>query len=445
MKLFIDCTDTYLHGHNTGIQRVVRNYAVHGQRLANRMDAECVLVVQRNGRFVQIRGLDDPSYKNRTNVLRQKLDELYLRFTHWAAHASTSTGLKRFLLAQRYEFGLAKILFFPFEVAGKLREKCTATKKISEPGVGLSVSDGDILLLAELSWSGKVWEAALAMKIRGARLVVVAYDVIPLSHPQFFHPQFVRRFSEWMQKVWAEADLVLCISEFTRQSVLNYGAKLCPAPPPRTDVVCLGYDVAEPVTSEIQHSKLARVVSDPRPVFLCVGTIEPRKNHAILLDAFERRWSDDSPVRLVLIGRYGWLCEALIKRIRAHPRFGRELHWFDDVNDQDLMLTYARVTALVYPTLVEGFGLPLVEALAHGTPVLASDIPVFRELASRHVQFFDPRDAVQLAGLIEKMESNRGAHTPAGSQRFRWPSWEDSTWQMLQKLTTAKPAERVAG
>lgn len=451
MRIYIDCTDTYLHGHNTGIQRVVRNYALHAQRIAGRLDAECVLVVLRNGRFVQIRNLEDPSFKDHTNISRQRLNGFYLRFAHWAAQISTSASVKRFLLAHRNEFGLARILFFPFEAAGKLRKGLGAARAIGAQVEGLSVSDGDILLLADVSWSADMWEAALSMRTRGARLAVVIHDVIPLSHPHYVHPPLTQRFNDWIPQVWAGADLILCNSECTRQSLLYHGARISAGSPPRTDVVRLGHDVAAPVTSEILHSRLAKVLRDTRPVFLCVGTLEPRKNHAILLDAFERRWAHGSKARLVLIGRYGWLCEALVQRIRRHPRFGKELHWFDDVKDEDLARTYPRVRALVYPTFAEGFGLPLVEALVHGTPVLASDIPVFRELASGHVQFFDPHDAVQLAGLIEKMEPNRGGPAPAGSHPFRWPAWEDSTWQMLQKLQAlskpraVEPTGKAAG
>ena len=106
---------------------------------------------------------------------------------------------------------------------------------------------------------------------------------------------------------------------------------------------------------------------------ICVATLEPRKNHALLLDAFDR-WSTRSPgLGLVLVGRIGWNTGTLVKRIETHPLLNRQLFWFAHSDDPAMrnMLRLATVAAM--PSHTEGFGLPVLEALALGTPVVTTN------------------------------------------------------------------------
>lgn len=186
-------------------------------------------------------------------------------------------------------------------------------------------------------------------------------------------------------------------------------------------------------TGDIRHESLRCALTQSTATFLCVGTLEPRKNLDILIDAFEIRWNDGHKDKLILIGREGWLCEELLLRIRRHPERERRLFWFNDVGDTDLALAYRQASALIFPSVVEGFGLPLVEALSQGLPVIASDILVFREIAGNHGRFFPPHDAWALASAIREHSS---ATSNAGASPFRWPTWEESTRHLLITLST---------
>lgn len=132
-------------------------------------------------------------------------------------------------------------------------------------------------------------------------------------------------------------------------------------------------------------------------VYLAVGTIEPRKNHEYLLDAFELAWGAGSEARLCIIGRIDWKREALLKRICEHAEFGRRLFMFNEISDSGLQYAYGHAKALVFSSHDEGFGLPLVEAMQRGLPVMGSDIPVFHEIGGDYMAYFALQQP-QLAG-----------------------------------------------
>ncbi len=97
-----------------------------------------------------------------------------------------------------------------------------------------------------------------------------------------------------------------------------------------------------------------------------VGTIEPRKGHAMVLSAFETLWAEGHDVNLVIVGRKGWLVDALCSRLAGHARLGRRLFWFESASDEYLDAIYANSSCLMAASEGEGFGLPLIEAAQRG-------------------------------------------------------------------------------
>jgi O-antigen biosynthesis alpha-1,2-rhamnosyltransferase len=118
-----------------------------------------------------------------------------------------------------------------------------------------------------------------------------------------------------------------------------------------------------------------------------------------MLDVFDRLWADDIGARLLLFGRLGWRSDELARRMRAHPQFGRRLFWFESGSDSELDYAYRHASALIFASRCEGFGLPLVEAMHYGMPVIASDIPVFREIGGDYPSYFD----LDVPGSLEQV------------------------------------------
>jgi glycosyltransferase involved in cell wall biosynthesis len=146
--------------------------------------------------------------------------------------------------------------------------------------------------------------------------------------------------------------------------------------------------------------ELGQFLAAAVPFFAAVGTIEPRKNHRLLLAAFERLWRQGVAARLLIAGRPDAQCRQLVEGMRRHPQQGRLLLTLFDATDAEVARAYASCRALVLPSQAEGFGLPLVEARSRGCPVIASDLPALRELADEGVFLFRPDDLDALVTLI---------------------------------------------
>jgi O-antigen biosynthesis alpha-1,2-rhamnosyltransferase len=165
-----------------------------------------------------------------------------------------------------------------------------------------------------------------------------------------------------------------------------------------------------------------------------VSALSPRKNHTIALDAFDLLWDEGVDIRLVIAGDYGWNCDALVDRIRRHPQNGKRLFWLEQVRDYELETCYRLSQALITPSLAEGFNLPIVEALSKGCPVLASDLPVHREVGGEFAAYFPVADATALARLIAehlRTGSFPGVKPP---DDFRWPDWSEGCRDLLEQV-----------
>jgi glycosyltransferase involved in cell wall biosynthesis len=168
--------------------------------------------------------------------------------------------------------------------------------------------------------------------------------------------------------------------------------------------------------------------------FLMVGTIEPRKGHLQVLAAFEKLWTDRADVNLVIVGRQGWQVEELVAKIRRHPRGGENLFWLEGISDEYLEEVYAASTCLIAASESEGFGLPLIEAAQHKLPIIARDIPVFREVAGENAFYFSGTSPEALTDAIgEWLDLNADGQAPS-SEGIRWLTWAESTQQLLDEV-----------
>lgn len=432
MSLYVDCTDTFYSGRNTGIQRVVRNFVRHAMSLGRAMDIKCVPIVFRKGEMVQLTGSEVLRVHLSKPSIRHLINNAYIAITRHLASLFPIPAVQRFLLAHRSQFGLARILYAPVQIVFWIRYAfCSNHPPPNE--ISVTPMDGDILFLPDATWTIDIFEKLATLKQRNVRIVFFIHDIIPLTHPEFFQPAHVTRFEKWFHQITEIADLLIFNSLFTQASVKDYLGMLPDKCNIDGAVVYLGYDISSNIfRHDPTHLGLSKTFSGNPDVFLCVGTLEPRKNLDVVLDAFDRLWSNDYEISLVLIGRAGWQCESLLRRIRTHRERGYRLFWFDDVDDANLLLAYQRARGLILSSVVEGFGLPMIEALSQGLPVIASDIPVFREIAGNHARYFDPKRSDVLANEVLAVLSHESDHR--NEEPFVWPSWEDSSRELLTVL-----------
>ncbi|MGH7118739.1 MAG: glycosyltransferase, partial [Acetobacteraceae bacterium] len=244
------------------------------------------------------------------------------------------------------------------------------------------------------------------MRRDGVRIYFVVHDLLPILMPRFFAAGAAVIHERWLGTVTSYADGLICVSRTVADEVISWlGVKgKARARPLRIGWIHHGADLkpVAPHGCARDGEKRLTIALGPPPRFLMVGTVEPRKGHAQALAAFEQLWADGVEASLVIIGRQGWMVERLTRRLRTHPELGRRLFWFDSLGDEALAEIYASATCLVAASEGEGFGLPLIEAAQYGLPILARDIPVFREVAGRHAHYFRAGTAGELAQAIRE-------------------------------------------
>jgi len=137
---------------------------------------------------------------------------------------------------------------------------------------------------------------------------------------------------------------------------------------------------------------------------------------------------------LCIVGRMGWKVEALLRRIEQHPEKNVRLFWWSDLSDDELLYCYGNAKMLLFPSFIEGFGLPLVESLSNGLPVLASDTPIHREIGGEQIGYFDLADPHSLKEKLLAIEASGIPDSLQVSPGYQWLSWLESSRMLLNKM-----------
>lgn len=245
-------------------------------------------------------------------------------------------------------------------------------------------------------------------RLPNARIVVLLHDIIPLEHPAFQVPRSVRRFRRDIGRVARTADAVIANSADTARRL----GKALAAEGRRPDICVAHLGVDGRDGQPVRPGGLPPIDA---PFFLCLGTIEPRKNHALLLDIWDRMHTE-RPTRdiphLVIAGHRGWLNDALIRRLESHPLARIRLHELSGPGDREVDWLFAHTAGVLFPSLAEGFGLPAAEAAAAGAPLICSTLPVFREVLGDYPICLDPTDTAAWHDAIIRLASNPTRHHP---------------------------------
>lgn len=252
---------------------------------------------------------------------------------------------------------------------------------------------------------------------RGERLCVYLHDAIPAEFPEYARPGGAERHRRRLRNAARFADAILVNSHATARAVAPFLAEAGRSP--ALLVAPLGI---EPRFVPGGSPDAAA------PYFLCLGTIEPRKNHLLLLQIW-RAMADRSPgdtPKLILAGRRGWENENIVDLLDRCPALQGHVVEAGRVGDAELASLIARARAVLMPSFAEGFGLPVAEALAAGVPVIASDIPVLRETGGDVPDYLDPLDG---PGWTRAVQDHARADSPMrAAQLARMVGWSAPRW-----------------
>lgn len=253
----------------------------------------------------------------------------------------------------------------------------------------------------------------------GLRSFFFLHDLIPITHPEYGRPHEADRHHRRLSAMLSVGQGLGVNSECTLRELSAYATARDVSVPP-----C----VVAPLAPALLPPS-----SDARPIleayFVVLGTIEPRKNHLLLLHLwreFTMQMQESAP-RLVVIGQRGWECEQVVDLLERCDGLREVVIELPRCSDAELSTWLRHAQALLFPSFVEGFGIPLVEALSVGTPVLASNLEVFREIAGDIPEYLGPLDGAAWRDAIlnyAEPDSLRRQAQVARMARFIQPTWE---------------------
>ena len=291
------------------------------------------------------------------------------------------------------------------------------------------ISAGDIFFDLDGVWNpGNHTRSHVYRELKkyGVKIVVYIYDIIPVKYPQFANGFTLLRFlTRYLAPVLKYSDLVMT----STKSVFDQVNELCAElgiPQKKGGVTWLGSDFDSAQSAGEVSEKAREIVESGKKYILSVGTIEPRKNHSLLLDAYDQRLSELG-VSMVFAGKVGWNVKDLIERIKTHPDYDSGIYLLEGESDATIKYLYQNSFCVVCPSFDEGFGLPMVEALMNGCLLLASDTPVFREVGKDIADYFDPHSPTSFIDIVEKYLNDHAFYDKrkSATSKYSPAKWDD--------------------
>jgi len=294
---------------------------------------------------------------------------------------------------------------------------------------------GDIFLGLDLNF-GLIGQESFFQRLRetGVEVYFVVYDLLPLLLPDCCTPGVVHAYPKWFRLVCQNHGLIAisrAVAQQIREAEHRFGCVR--ERPLKVGFFHLGADFNGEGDgangTKVRNSVAAAVES---AAFLAVGTIEPRKAYRQILDAFELLWGEGFDCGLVVVGTSGWMVDDLVERMKKLRCNEVRFHWIEDANDAELRYLYQQSCGLLAASLGEGFGLPLVEALTFGKPIVARDLPVFREVAGDNAVYFSGHSGQSIAQAIRHAYPfDPKKRRSTGFQPLTWAESAQMLWDVL--------------
>ena len=402
-QLIIDGSHTLGSGKNTGIERVVRNLSRElRSTVVNRGLPALEVVTHFQHHFLP---MDRRLEGNLGNLSAWEANAS--RFVpgwiqtapRWISRISGSKKCKKWMEPTASHLGIYKVphhLYRLSSLAGRMMR-----------GGLLQPNPSQILLLPDAYWTRRdIWETVARYRESGVMIATIVYDLIPLTHPEYVGRKRSEKFLGYVKQAVQNSDTIIAISKTVRDDVQKFISEQTNRELLCNDVRAFGLgaelaNVTGPVRKNVEEVFASKTSSSP---YLMVASFDPRKNHAQALDAFDLLWEEGSEAQLCFAGRTGSLCNDLMYRIEHHPQLNKRLWVFHDLSDAELHYAYEHCSGVLLPSIVEGFGLPIVESLWHGRKTFASDTPIHREVGGDHCEYFPLYDGAALAACIRRWE-----------------------------------------
>lgn len=427
MRILIDVTETRINGLKTGIQRVVREVIRNSSLIEQDHNVQIIPVIAKYDDYLY--ELDDRQAILKSTPLRPEISfpRRMIEILFRRVPISRSLVISLINMLQRYSLKKDKIL-----------QNCN---------IRIIPQEGDILVILDSFWlTGRIIGAARKFRRHNGLIYSLVYDLIPITHPEFIINSYsVEIFRKRLIQVLGVSHGIISISQAAACEIKSF---IVTTNLPETTLMPveyfhLGADFPSVnMDQSIEKNNWPENLWDGSgPVFIMVGTIEPRKGHSFVLDVFEARWQKGLTDKLLIVGKFGWSSAILIKRIKESPHFGSLLFMINNASDDELAYAYGHSYACIMASFAEGFGLPLIEALYRGVPVMASDLPVFREIGQTYCNYFAVADHKSLDQAVDYLHANI-EDARSVIKRFHWFSWKQSSDQLMSKIINMANANK---
>ena len=275
-------------------------------------------------------------------------------------------------------------------------------------------------------------------KTYGAKAVCFIHDLIPIDYPEYCGPGSEAHHRRRIDNVARNFDAAIVNSETTADSLRTYLREHPDLSASRLDIRTAFLGVRA-----FRVPNGAAVAPSNRPYFVMLATIEPKKNHLMILNLWARLATTmNTPPQLKVIGARGWDNEQIVDMLERSRRLRGLVFECGLLDQEEVGREFKDARAILVPSLVEGFGLPLAEALASGIPAICSDIPAFREIGRDVPEYLDPLDLFGWMNIVQEYSRPDSPQRAAQVQRlanWRAPTWEDhfkTVGRLLEDLDT---------
>jgi glycosyltransferase involved in cell wall biosynthesis len=298
------------------------------------------------------------------------------------------------------------------------------------------VRRGDVIVSLGAGWGipGYMKHMAEAKRRYGIRFAIFVHDVLPFEYPSFFEPRHAVQFGNWLRDAIPVADIVLTNSKYSRAGLIELAAK-SGWRLPRVEILEFGSGFADLLAANGQT-----IASLPARYVLFVSTIEIRKNHRLLVEVWQRlvkRHGADLVPALVFVGQIGWSFDALFAELDASQHVNGKIILLRGLSDAELQQVYRRCLFTVFPSLCEGWGLPIAESLAHGKFCVASNRTSIPEVGGNLVDYFDPSNEEDALAKIERPLFEPGYLVAREAQvraEYRRRTWADCVHGLIAAI-----------
>lgn len=298
-----------------------------------------------------------------------------------------------------------------------------------EAAASLDVKDKDVVLLLDATWNYSPWNEVTRFRSQGASIVQVVYDLIPLTNPEFFTYDLTNSFRAWFKLISIHCDALYCISNTVVNKVSDRLAGENYVRVKAVKQLYLGHDFSR------DNEIVSDITRKPGLTFITVGTIEPRKNHQFILEAFENIWSqkENYEINWIIVGRLGWKSDYIYKVLKNHPESNVRLFYYENASDELLLSLYGISDCAIIASSDEGYGLPIIESLHNKCKVIASDTQIFREFKLSEESYFSLDDPKILTEKILNYDETKIEVSLHQDFKKSWSECTDLLYRDLMK------------